>query len=100
MRMCVVSRSGVTLIAHCAPAPAISSFPKRELRMATSFFTTNEGTVDRALRIIAGLIGLSLIFIGPKTLLGLFGLIPLATGLAGNCPLYTLLGVNTCPKKT
>ena len=61
--------------------------------------TRNEGTLDRALRIIAGLILLSLVFVGPQTMWGLIGIVPLATGLIGWCPAYTLLGVNTCPMK-
>jgi len=56
----------------------------------------NEGTLDRALRIIAGLVLLSLVFVGPQTAWGWIGLVPLATGLVGYCPLYRLLGINTC----
>lgn len=59
----------------------------------------NEGTLDRALRIIVGLILLSLIFIGPKTMWGLVGLVPLITGLLGSCPLYQIFGFSTCPLK-
>ncbi|KIC22254.1 MULTISPECIES: YgaP family membrane protein [unclassified Leisingera] len=59
----------------------------------------NEGTLDRALRIILGLILLSLVFIGPQTLWGLIGLVPLATGLMGYCPLYQMIGLSTCPLK-
>ncbi|MDK3072167.1 DUF2892 domain-containing protein [Sedimentitalea sp. JM2-8] len=59
--------------------------------------TRNEGSLDRALRIIVGLVLLSLIFVGPKTLWGLVGLVPLLTGLFGFCPAYRLLGLNTCP---
>lgn len=59
----------------------------------------NEGTLDRALRVILGLILLSLVFIGPQTLWGLIGLVPLATGLMGYCPLYQIIGLNTCPLK-
>ena len=59
----------------------------------------NEGAVDRILRIVFGLALLSLIFIGPKTMWGLVGLIPLLTGLAGYCPLYQVLGFSTCPMK-
>lgn len=59
----------------------------------------NEGTLDRALRVILGLILLSLVFIGPQTLWGLIGLVPLATGLIGYCPLYQIIGLNTCPLK-
>lgn len=61
----------------------------------------NEGTLDRVIRVVVGLGILSLAFIGPKTPLGYLGLVPLLTGLVGFCPLYRLLGVNTCgvPKK-
>lgn len=59
--------------------------------------TRNEGTLDRALRIIAGLVLLSLVFVGPQTLWGLVGVIPLLTGVLGYCPAYSLLGINTCP---
>ena len=58
--------------------------------------TTNEGTFDRILRIALGLALLSLAFVGPRSMLGLVGLIPLATGLIGVCPLYRMFGVNTC----
>ncbi|TLP59355.1 DUF2892 domain-containing protein [Parasedimentitalea maritima] len=59
----------------------------------------NEGSLDRALRIILGCALLSLIFIGPQTMWGLVGIIPLATGLMGFCPLYRIIGLNTCPLK-
>lgn len=55
----------------------------------------NEGTVDRTLRIAAGLGILSLTIVGPKTLWGLVGIVPLLTGTVGFCPLYTALGINT-----
>lgn len=57
----------------------------------------NEGAVDRVVRIAAGLFVISLVFVGPKTQLGYLGLIPLGTGLGGDCPLYSLLGIRTCP---
>lgn len=56
----------------------------------------NEGSLDRALRIILGCALLSLIFIGPQTMWGLIGIIPLATGQMGFCPLYRIIGLNTC----
>ncbi|GHG88552.1 YgaP family membrane protein [Pseudodonghicola xiamenensis] len=59
----------------------------------------NEGTLDRAIRIIVGLILLALVFVGPKTMWGLIGLIPLLTGVLGYCPLYQIFGLNTCPMK-
>jgi hypothetical protein len=67
--------------------------------MLDKILPTNEGTVDRALRVIVGLALISLVFVGPKTPLGWIGLLPVATGLLGSCPLYTLLGWSTCPRK-
>jgi hypothetical protein len=63
--------------------------------------STNVGTVDRGLRIIVGLalIGLALgLFPGYQSVWGWIGIVPLATGLIGNCPVYSLLGMNTCGK--
>jgi hypothetical protein len=57
----------------------------------------NTGTLDRVLRVVIGIGILSLVFVGPQSLWGLVGLVPLATGLAGSCPAYTLLGISTCP---
>lgn len=65
--------------------------------MASSIFPRNEHNLERAVRVLLGLVLLSLVFVGPKTLWGLLGAVPLATGLLGSCPLYTLLGVSTCP---
>jgi hypothetical protein len=61
--------------------------------------TTNEGSIDRALRVIVGLGILSLAFIGPQTPWAYIGIVPVLTGLIGWCPAYTLLGINTCPIK-
>lgn len=61
--------------------------------------SVNVGPVDRALRIVVGLllIGATLGgLIGPW---GWLGIVPLATGVLKSCPAYTLLGVNTCPKR-
>ena len=57
----------------------------------------NEGILDRTIRVVLGIALLSLVFIGPKSMLGLIGLVPLGTGLVGFCPLYRLVGLNTCP---
>lgn len=56
----------------------------------------NVGSIDRAARIVAGLLLLSLTVIGPRTPWGLLGLVPLATALFGFCPAYALLGIGTC----
>jgi hypothetical protein len=55
----------------------------------------NEGTIDRAIRIVVGIGVLSLTLVGPRTPWGLVGLVPLATGVVGFCPLYRLIGVRT-----
>ena len=60
---------------------------------------TNVGGIDKILRIIIGLVLLSLVFIGPQTAWGWIGIVPLATGLINWSPLYSLLGLNTCPIK-
>lgn len=59
----------------------------------------NVGDVERVVRVVAGLGILSLVFIGPKSLWGLVGLVPVFTGLTGWCPPYQLLGINTCKRK-
>ena len=56
----------------------------------------NEGKLDRILRVVAGAAVISLVFIGPQTAWGWAGLVPLVTGLIGTCPVYSLLGINTC----
>ncbi|MFO0203217.1 MAG: DUF2892 domain-containing protein [Alphaproteobacteria bacterium] len=58
-----------------------------------------EGAIDRILRVIVGAGVLSLAFIGPQTPWAYLGLVPLLTGLVGWCPLYAVLGFNTCPAK-
>lgn len=58
----------------------------------------NIGTTDMVIRFIVGLFLLSLIFWGPKTLWGLVGLVPILAGAIRFCPLYPLLGINTCQK--
>ena len=63
------------------------------------YLVVTEHPVERVLRVVIGLAGISLVFLGPKTALGWFGLIPLLTGITGLCPLYTALGISTCPKK-
>ena len=67
--------------------------------MAAGLLSRNEGTVDRVLRVIIGITLLSLTVVGPKTMWGYIGLIPLITGLIGTCPIYTIFGMRTCPLK-
>ena len=56
----------------------------------------NVGSVERVIRIIAGIAILSLAFVGPQSPWAYLGIIPLATGLMGWCPAYALLGISTC----
>lgn len=56
----------------------------------------NVGTIDRALRICAGIVLIALVFVGPQTPWGWIGVIPLASGLIGWCPAYRVLGLRTC----
>lgn len=60
----------------------------------------NEGKVDRILRVALGLVVLSLVFVGPQTAWGWVGAVPLVTGLIGNCPVYSIFGINTCGIKS
>ncbi len=55
----------------------------------------NEHRLDRAVRVVVGLLLLSLVFFGPHTPWGLIGIVPLATGLSGYCPAYHLFGFRT-----
>jgi hypothetical protein len=64
----------------------------------------NVGGIDRVLRIIAGLFLISLVFMGDKiighnVIWGWVGLVPLLTGVFSFCPLYSMLGIRTCPAK-
>ncbi len=60
---------------------------------------TNVGTIDRALRVIVGLVLIALAATGTVGWWGYIGIVPLLTGLFRFCPAYGLLGMNTCPMK-
>ena len=62
--------------------------------------TVNEGKLDRAIRIVLGLALIAMVFIGPQTLWGWIGAVPLLTGLIGYCPIYSVLGIKTCAMKS
>ena len=57
----------------------------------------NVGGIDRILRIVVGLVLISLVFVGPQVVWGWVGVVPLATGLIKFCPFYPLIGLNSCP---
>jgi len=57
----------------------------------------NTSTLDRVARVVLGSALLSLVFLGPETPWGFVGLVLIATGIAGSCPIYRALGISTCP---
>jgi hypothetical protein len=57
----------------------------------------NVGTLDRGLRIVAGLALIGLALADVIGVWGYIGIVPLATGLLRRCPLYSVFGVSTCP---
>lgn len=59
---------------------------------------TNVGGIDRILRIVVGLALVGWALTGGP-LWAWIGVVPLATGAIGFCPVYPLLGMNTCPTK-
>jgi hypothetical protein len=59
----------------------------------------NVHNIERVIRIIIGLGLISLVFAGPQSIWGWIGVVPLATGILGWCPPYSLLGINTCGTK-
>lgn len=63
-------------------------------------FKKNVGTIDRVVRIIIGLAAIGLFFYLPDSAWRwwlLIGVVPLVTGLVGTCPIYSVLGLSTCP---
>jgi hypothetical protein len=60
---------------------------------------TNVGGIDRIARIVLGVALIALAATGTIGLWGWIGLVPLGTALVGFCPLYPLLGINTCARR-
>ncbi len=56
----------------------------------------NVHPVERVIRVAIGVGILSLAFVGPETAWGYLGIIPILTGLAGTCPMYTACGKSAC----
>ncbi len=59
----------------------------------------NSGTLDRAVRVVAGLVLIGLAATGKVGMWGYIGVVPLLTGAIGNCPVYSIFGINTCALK-
>ncbi len=65
-------------------------------------FKNNVGGIDKILRIVVGLALIAGFFLNTEATYRwayLIGIVPLVTGLLGTCPLYSILGLNTCPMK-
>lgn len=60
---------------------------------------SNVGGIDKILRIVAGVGLIGATVAGLLPVWGYIGIVPLATGLMGWCPVYPLLGMSTCPLK-
>jgi hypothetical protein len=75
-------------------ASSFNFLTNREFHM-----TQNIGNIERIIRIVGGLVLVALAATGTVGVWGWLGLVPLATGLTGWCPPYSLLGINTCKNK-
>lgn len=63
----------------------------------SNFLKTNEHSVERVVRVALGMTLVGLTATGSIGLWGYIGVVPILTGLVGNCPIYTLAGISTCP---
>jgi hypothetical protein len=55
----------------------------------------NVGKTDRIIRVILGVLLIGNVFFALQHPIGWLGVILVATGLAGICPVYSLLGIDT-----
>jgi hypothetical protein len=74
-------------------------FNKFVLSFWESVMKSNVGGIDQILRIVVGVVLIALAALGYIGVWGWIGVVPLVTGLFKFCPLYALIGMNTCPKK-
>jgi hypothetical protein len=79
----------------------VRAWARQVINEEESNMKANVGGFDRTLRIVGGIVLIALFFVlqGPARYLAILGLIALGTGLLSFCPLYSVLGINTCPKK-
>jgi len=79
----------------------VRAWARQVINQEESNMKANVGGFDRTLRIVVGIVLIALFFVlqGPARYLAVLGLVALGTGLVSFCPLYSVLGINTCPKK-
>jgi len=61
-------------------------------------FAKNVSTTGRMVRVVLGLVILSLAFVGPQTPWAYAGIILIVTGFVRFCPLYRIVGLSTCKR--
>ena len=66
----------------------------------SALLKVNEHPVERAARVVVGVALIVMAAMGTIGVWGYIGVVPLLTGALGSCPLYTLLGISTCPVKS
>lgn len=62
-----------------------------------NFFGVNEHPVERIARVGLGVALVALAAMGTIGVWGYIGVVPILTGALGTCPLYSVLGISTCP---
>ena len=77
---------------------AVDSFTSRTTIQETTM-VVNEGTADRILRVVVGAGLMALAMTHTIGVWGWIGVVPLIAGAVGVCPLYSMLGINTCPMR-
>ncbi len=63
------------------------------------FFSVNEHPIERVARVAVGVGLVAAAATGTLGAWAYIGVVPILTGLVGNCPLYSVLGVSTCPAR-
>ncbi|MGE0812420.1 MAG: DUF2892 domain-containing protein [Vicinamibacterales bacterium] len=64
-----------------------------------NFFSVNEHPVERVARVVLGAVLVGLAVMGSIGAWGYIGVVPILTGALGTCPLYSVVGISTCPVK-
>ncbi len=65
----------------------------------SGFLSVNEHPVERVVRVVLGMALVGLAAMGTIGAWGYIGVVPILTGATGSCPLYSLLGISTCPMR-